>query len=666
MMKHPIKAFLLGTVLVLGAQQVNAQEGARPEQLPRLFLEDTAQDPGAPMVVQARAVKVNFAALNAVGVGAELEFNLFEDVTVRGKVDKIEDLSDGNRALSGQVLDEPHAFFALVFGTDIAVANVRLDQSGAVYHLRRPKPGLHVVRSIDETQMPPCGTGPEQQVHTAESAAPRGDLRPPLPEFTAQDDGSQFDVMILWTNKAENSAGGMASMNALVDLCITSTNQVYNNSNINSQLRLVHKSKVGYSESSDFGGHLSLLAGTSDGRMDQIHAIRDSVGADLVALLVRDGQYCGIGYLMTTLSNGFASSAFSVSNWGCAVGNLTFPHELGHNQGCAHDHDNANSALFSYSYGHRFFGNGGGQYRTIMSYSPGSRIQYMSNPNINFDGQPTGVPAGQFRPADNALSINTAANTIANWRTYTIGSTTFQSGDIVSVDLTTGNASFVFDQSDVMSNADVNAIAERSDGSFLLSFHQTTSVSGLTGGPSGNTVEAADLVHFVPTQLGSSTAGSFSFFFDGSDVGLDDTGDDDIDAVHEDDNGRLYLSLKKPFFVIGANGQDEDLVRFVPTSLGASTAGSWSMYFDGDDPDVVMGSNGEDTDALTILSNGDIILSVNGSYRVPLNHTGDDDDLLNFIPTTTGPTTTGTFMFMLQGAEYGLTGGDIDGLVLMP
>ena len=42
--------------------------------------------------------------------------------------------------------------------------------------------------------------------------------------------------------------------------------------------------------------------------------------------------------------------------------------------GCCHDHDNCGGGAYSYSWGHRFTGNGGGTYRTVMAYSPGTRI----------------------------------------------------------------------------------------------------------------------------------------------------------------------------------------------------------------------------------------------------------------------------------------------------
>ena len=46
--------------------------------------------------------------------------------------------------------------------------------------------------------------------------------------------------------------------------------------------------------------------------MDELHALRDAYGADVVSLIEDDPQYCGIAYRMATLATSFESSAFNV------------------------------------------------------------------------------------------------------------------------------------------------------------------------------------------------------------------------------------------------------------------------------------------------------------------------------------------------------------------
>jgi hypothetical protein len=78
----------------------------------------------------------------------------------------------------------------------------------------------------------------------------------------------------------------------------------------------------------------------------------------MVAMLVADGTYCGMAYLMPEVSPAAESVMFSITTWYC--GGLVFAHELGHNMGCCHapgDGGGCNSAgLFPYSVGYRYSG----------------------------------------------------------------------------------------------------------------------------------------------------------------------------------------------------------------------------------------------------------------------------------------------------------------------
>ena len=628
-----------------------------------------------PMIVRSVTAEIDFDGLLSATTGSVLPIDLGAGRLLRGVVVHQEITNSGRLGLSGTWLEEEGGMFSIVADESLVVGNFRSVEFGD--HQIRRVHGSHFLRTADASLAPACGVG-EVDLPTMGETTLEHDHGVHDQGAYQADDGSVFDVMILFTKPAQDSAGGIDDMNALVELAIIESNQVFANCGITARLRLVYQSKVGYQENGDFGDHLSRLAGTNDGNMDDIHAIRDAVGADLVALLVQDGEYCGLAYLMTSLSTGFASSAFSVTNWGCAVGNLTFAHELGHNMGCAHDRDNAGSALFSYSYGHRFFGNGGTQYRTVMSYSPGSRIGYFSNPNVNFDGTATGVNNSE----DNVRSINNAAATIAQWRSERFGATSMlislrdsdtiqgvsvQNNDIISVELVNGTVSMVIDMSDVLSTTvSVDAVSLLDDGSYVLSFEDDLSIPGLTGGPNGTSVDQQDLIRFVPVSIGDNTSGSFEFYFDGSDVGLTENGED-IDGASVAPNGDLYFSFAGAFDVAGAAGRDEDIVRFVPTSLGSNTSGSFSLDFDGSADDVKLANKGEDVDACHFHSaDGDFSLSTTGAFRIPSNHKGRDDDVITFLPTSLGENNTnGVWMKTADGNAYDLQSADIDALDIL-
>jgi PKD repeat protein len=166
---------------------------------------------------------------------------------------------------------------------------------------------------------------------------------------------------------------------------------------------------------------LSALKNTSDGLIDQVHALRDQYGADMVSWFNESSDYCGIAYLNKGDLSLDAGWGFSVVYSSCATGYYSTAHELGHNMGSHHDVVTANGATgaFPYSYGYQ---NLDGPFRTIMAYNcPGgcTRQQYFSNPNVTYIGLPTGI-ADQ---ADNARSINQTRLPVSQWRTAVVGST---------------------------------------------------------------------------------------------------------------------------------------------------------------------------------------------------------------------------------------------------
>jgi hypothetical protein len=98
------------------------------------------------------------------------------------------------------------------------------------------------------------------------------------------------------------------------------TNQGYINSGVTQRIRLVHKEEINYSESGfDWNTALNRLQNTTDEYMDNVHTLRDTYHADVVVLIVSASNYCGLDYLMQTVSPSFAAYACLVSQ-DCAIG----------------------------------------------------------------------------------------------------------------------------------------------------------------------------------------------------------------------------------------------------------------------------------------------------------------------------------------------------------
>jgi hypothetical protein len=216
----------------------------------------------------------------------------------------------------------------------------------------------------------------------------------------------RVDLFVPYTPAARAYAGSTNAMKAAINTYVAATNTAYTNSDINVVLKLVGTAEVSYVEAGDMSTDLSRLRSTTDSYLTTVPGLRDTHRADLVCLIRRDGAagVAGIGYL-GNLTSGFSSSAYSVVADVWAVGNNSFPHELGHNYGCHHDHANGSGAARAYAYGHRFNGTNAVQYRTIMAYAPGTRISYFSNPSITYQGTATGVGGTGATAADNARLI---------------------------------------------------------------------------------------------------------------------------------------------------------------------------------------------------------------------------------------------------------------------
>ncbi|GAB6067761.1 hypothetical protein JCM13664_10800 [Methylothermus subterraneus] len=384
---------------------------------PWIFHPSTADVPtplkSAPKVIpgRSRSVQLDPAAIDA----DNLALNLFDDTVLTAVRDRIE-IVKGSRVWIGHIEGEPDSEVVLAVRGKAMMGTVQRGEVGGnqAYEIVYAGGDTHVVRQIDPNKVAP---------HVDPIPVPEADLQGTAadnqtssgtPQTSAAASSTVVDVMVVYTPKARANAGGVDGINAKIANAIARTNQAYLNSQINMQLNLVHTAEVSYTEIGNMTDALYALQGTSDGKMDVVHSWRDQYGADLVALISADSNYCGIGFVMQNVSTSFAPYAFAVSHddsrYNC-LGNTTLAHEFGHNQGNMHDPDNsAYPGAYPYSYGYRVCN----VFRDVMSYncSGEKQIQYFSNPNVYYNGYATGVENYQ----DTARSMNNTAPTVASFR----------------------------------------------------------------------------------------------------------------------------------------------------------------------------------------------------------------------------------------------------------
>ncbi len=360
--------------------------------------------------VTTRYVNINFALLDNATEGDAIGLNLYDDLYYTAILERKEIIQPEGYIWIGYLQGVEYSQVVLAVGGGQIAGNITSPLGQ--FQVRYAGNGVHAIYTIDQStfpdELPPISIIAESEAESNISEV--------------SDLCTSIDVMVVWTQAAETAAGGSTAMQNLINLAKTETNQSYINSNMTQRINLVHAEKVSYTESGDFSTDLTRLRNLSDGYIDNVPLLRNTYYADLVSMFIEGTQYCGIGYLMSTVSPSFESNAYTVVAQSCATGYYSFAHEMGHNEGALHEwYTDPGTTPYEYAHG---FVNTVDRWRTIMSYNNQcsdsgfncTRLQYWSNPDITYGGDPMGVPSGSYHPADNHLALNNTCTTVANFR----------------------------------------------------------------------------------------------------------------------------------------------------------------------------------------------------------------------------------------------------------
>lgn len=395
---YSLVRLLVAIVLLLGAATSPSLAASKPAQ--RLFTNaERGSTTSASMAAVAEsAVSIDFQAFES----PRLAIDLPDGSSIEAGRSKLERRSDGGLTWFGRVVEgDGEVVLTMKNGY---VSGLIYGPQG-VYQIIPQADGAHRLVELDHSLFPECGGAVEPLALLAPVAGN-------LPPQTHADPFDRIEVMVLYTPQARTAAGGVAQVETIAQNAVDITNVAYGNSQVVPRMYLVHTAEATRNDSGNMGADLSWVASDAGVAM-----LRNTHAADMVSLLVNSGGACGIGFVQRNPGPGFASSAFQVTALSCAVGNLSFAHELGHNMGCEHNPENSDawpaggSFLWSYGDWHS------GSYRTVMSYSnPCSggctRHPYFSNSNVSFLGLPTGV----LDLRENYRTINSTAEYVSNFR----------------------------------------------------------------------------------------------------------------------------------------------------------------------------------------------------------------------------------------------------------
>lgn len=302
------------------------------------------------------------------------------------------------------------------------------------------------------------------------------------------------------------------------------------------------------------------------------------------------------------------------------------------------------------------------------SPTPGPSPTFTSSPTFTPTFTLTNTPTSTPVPSATSTPTDTLTATPTSQSTYgpifisldgggTVGGVVAEDIDVLKYDGTSW--SLFFDASDLginTSGQDMNDFVILDANTMLLTFRTTFTLGTMA-------VEPYDVLKFTATSFGSNTAGTFSFYFDGNDVGLDTTSEV-IDALDLLPDGRILISTTGDPVVPGVTAQDEDILAFTPATLGDLTSGTWALYFDGTAVGLGDSAN-EDVDGLDVTDNGDIYLSVLVDFSVP-EISGLNEDVFVCTPLSLGTPTACTYHSTLyfDGSLWALDANDVDGIYI--
>jgi hypothetical protein len=404
--------------------------GQGPQQAPLpglatpLFLAAPGVEPAANMPPEydhSQSITLNAAALRAAVPGRQFLISPEPGVVDQWFVESVSEPNmdqGGYRIVRMSMANDPTAYAAFCTYQDATAMTMQIASRKVTYRLQYLGNDAYHVWKLD-----PENTPNEGDVHGAlPDFPPRiiseddDDWRPEEPPYAPRDAGAcggtsrVLDIMIVYTGQARDAIGGTTAMRAECALAVDHANTAYIGSAMSTRMRLVYCDFVSYTESGDQDIDLPRLRSTNDGFMDGVHTIRDTVNADMVALVNDTGS--GLGYCPGGAPT-YANSPFNTCKWTRVAATFTLAHECGHNQGAGHDVANGGACGPSYGVGH-LFGPSGDGWCTVMAYPTSSnpRVLRFSNPNINYNGYATGVAIGSPGEAFNARVIIDNDNTI--------------------------------------------------------------------------------------------------------------------------------------------------------------------------------------------------------------------------------------------------------------
>ena len=359
----------------------------------------------------------------------------------------------GERAVFGSIAQpggKPPLRLAMRDGVSWLVETDPRKVAAIVNAATRPtRPDYHIVRRAD---LPAARTGVRAAGAPVAAAAPVGTAS--AATATA---ANTIDLLVGYTGGFAAAQGSTSAAVTRINYLVDVANAALANSQVSAQVRVVHTMQVSYTDLNTNDLALQEMSGYD---ADAGHSVppssaftalrnaRETYGADLVTLIrpFKDPEQdsCGLAWLLGGAKQGIQPNAgwdglaYSVVGDGEDVStdgktyycrDETLAHEMGHNEGSAHDRATAEGGdnvlndpddygVFTYSFGYKTTSTTGNFY-TVMAYGDSGQTGYrvFSNPRITFCG---GRACGTTTFEDNARSLSQTIPVVAGFRAIVV------------------------------------------------------------------------------------------------------------------------------------------------------------------------------------------------------------------------------------------------------
>lgn len=372
-----------------------------------------------------RAIDVDLSVLGGFyGAGpasTRLDLSAISGKEMTATLDRLEPTASG-RVWIGAIDKIPlsHVLLAIVRGRVVGTISW---PGGNEYRIAPlPDENAHMLVEVEDTQLLVEGMTPMPIAASSSAASlPAGALA-----AVVDADPNMVDLLAVYNADVAKGLGSDAALAAAVDVAIWHTNVAFANSGLLVRLRLAGLRQLSFADPTQCTALLSGVVKPTDGVLDEVHALRDSVGADLVyVFFARPADCTGIAFLPPLGGNNSDSSnlGFGMTVLTSTGGNV-LAHEVGHSFGAMHEwylDDSRNSA--------KAHTNCAAGWVDKMAYGRECRdlgagftsIPFYSNPRLQYANEPLGVPAGTsfscragslMNPSCDADAVSTiAANT---------------------------------------------------------------------------------------------------------------------------------------------------------------------------------------------------------------------------------------------------------------